>query len=148
MNLNINWKKIVLVVICFAVLLAIPLFYEIYYMPFYSALLVLLLLIAVLRLVYEQRLEARFYRRWEKARKKGFLINFLRGGLLSMFFMIAVVLLGQFFVNGLNPAEIVTELSSGILIVLCCILLFFSAVCGAVYWHQNENRYFKMYFKE
>ena len=143
-----NKLKIALALLFAAIWLTLPYFYEIYYAVFYYITGALILLFTVIRIIYDEKFEERFYRKWSKARKKGFFPNMLTGGVLYAVIMVFIVFISQLFINNLTPVDIIRELPGSIVLVLLLILLFFSSLIGLVRWYKNEKKYNRIYHSE
>ncbi|KGP73468.1 hypothetical protein [Pontibacillus yanchengensis] len=65
------------ILFCTAIIgvVAIPFFYTIYYLTLYGLLVLFTVPLTVIRIIWDDKCEARFYRRWYKARKRGFWRN-------------------------------------------------------------------------
>lgn len=148
--MKVNWFRwqYLLAFICVIFLLVLPLFANLYYLAGYYVFIGFLTLILFLRIVYEKPLEERFYSGWQKARRKGFWPNFIIGSLGGFVFMVLMVAAGQLFGNGLAPTDIVKQLPAGGWAVVMFILVFFSFLAGIAWWHENEKRYSRIYYRE
>ena len=148
--MKVNWFRwqYLLAFICVIFLLVLPLFANLYYLAGYYVFIGFLTLILFLRIVYEKPLEERFYSGWQKARRKGFWPNFIIGSLGGFVFMVLMVAAGQLFGNGLTPTDIVKQLPAGGWAVVTFILVFFSFLAGIAWWHENEKRYSRIYYRE
>lgn len=141
-----KFQRVIIEIILSITLLVFPLLGEIYYISFYYALVVLLILLQFLMEIFNwnNKLDDRFYVRWSKSRKDGFLINCIRQGLRSLLFMIVMVSIGLFFGNGLTPIDIVVDLPSSALFKIIVLLIIINSIIGIVSWHENEKRYSKI----
>ena len=148
--MKVNWFRwqYLLAYTCVIFLLVAPNFANLYYLAGYYVFIGFLTLILFLRIVYEKPLEERFYSGWQKARRKGFWPNFIIGSLGGFVFMVLMVAAGQLFGNGLTPTDIVKQLPAGGWAVVMFILVFFSFLAGIAWWHENEKRYSRIYYRE
>lgn len=72
-------------------LLVLPILFDLYYLPLYFITVIVLIPMMIFRILKDKMFEERFYQRWHKARKKGFLVNVVLKGLRSFFTMIIAV---------------------------------------------------------
>ncbi len=132
MELNKRINRIIAITILYGVLLALPSFEEIQYTTLYYVLTSLSIPITIYRIVWDEKFEKRFYRRWHKWRKQGFLINVIREGLRSFVLMIVWISISQLFGNGRTPLEIVSKLSGSALVWILFLLLAFNLIVGII----------------
>lgn len=85
--------------------------------------------------------EERFYQRWDKARKKGFLVNVVLEGIRSFFTIIIVVCLSQLFAHGRTPMDLVSGLPNSVLIGIFLFIIVLNILIGIATWYENEKRY-------
>lgn len=92
-----KWKQILVMVISFVILLALPFLGKIYYKTLWYVGTILLIPVTVYKIVWNEKYEQEFYYRWHKAREQGFKINVAREGVKGFALMILTVIIGQFW---------------------------------------------------
>ncbi len=90
-------------------------------------------------------LEMRFYRKWEKKRKKGRLNNFFSESLRILLLEIVTVFGSQFIANGRTPGSILSVLPINAIIGLMLFAIILAAIAGSVAWYENEKRFNKIH---
>lgn len=139
-------KQLIAILILFLALLALPIFSKVYYLAFYYAGITISMPITIFRIVWDEKFKEKFYKRWHKARQRGFLINVVREGLFSFFLITVLTSISQFFGNGLTPLDIMSKLSNSELLLLFAISLILSLIIGLVAQHENDKRYKQIYY--
>lgn len=142
-----KWKRVIVLLISYLILFALPFLGEIYYKPLYYFGIILLIPITFHKIIWVEKQEKKFYLRWHKAREQGFKINVARESIKGFALMIAVVMINQFFGRGLTPIDIVQKLPNSLIFWLVLFLLVFGLVLGIVSWHEKEKRYCRIYFE-
>lgn len=143
-----QFTRLATLIIAFVVLFALPMFFEIYYSTIYYIGVILLIPIMIFRIVWESKFDERFYRKWYKAKKRGFWINVIQLGLRWFFLMASVVSISQLFGNGRTPLEIVSALSVGAFIWILLLFFVFSSLLGIVTWYENDKRYYRIHYRK
>jgi len=138
--------RLIALIIFWLLLVILPLFNQIYYVIFYYIIAALILLAGLYWIIQEEKVEKRFYKRWDKLRKKGFLFNVIRGTSFSFVFMTVVVCLGQLFGNGQTPAKTVSLVGNKATWIILLLLIVFALIMGIIMWYENEKRYHKIHF--
>ncbi|MET3683424.1 4-hydroxybenzoate polyprenyltransferase [Alkalibacillus flavidus] len=134
--------KLIISIIATVCLLFLPVFFDLYYLTIYYIAVVILIPIVIFRLIREEKVDQRFYKRWDKARDKGFWINVILEGGRSLFIMTVILCFSQLVGNGRTPFGIVSELSNSALTwFFLLFLIVFSFLNGIVMWYENEKRY-------
>ncbi|UMZ72811.1 hypothetical protein [Natranaerofaba carboxydovora] len=141
MGLNNKLMRIIVITILYVFLLSLPIFEEVQYTVTYYVMIILLLPITIYSIIMDKKLKKKFYKRWQKVREQGFWINIVREGMRSLVFMITLVSITQFIVNGRTPLEIISKLSDSALVWISLFLLAFNIVVGVIAWYENEKRY-------
>lgn len=138
--------KNIIAILLMVILLIIPLRNYVYHTSLYYLIVIFVLIpITFYRIIRSDTLEKKFYFKWGKKRKKGRLINILREGLRTIFFMLTVVLGSRYIVDGRTPNFILSKLSINQSLFLMLFILSFGAIVGMVVWYENEKRYKKIY---
>ncbi|NIK11146.1 hypothetical protein [Alkalibacillus almallahensis] len=136
--------NLIIQIIPIVFLLFLPMFLEFYYLTIYYIAVIILIPIVIFRLIREEKMGQRFYKRWHKAREKGFWRNVILEGGRSLFIMTVILSFSQLVVNGLTPFGIVSELSSSEFTWILLFLIVFSFLNGIVMWYENEKRYYRI----
>lgn len=147
MKLN-KFNRFIAMTLLSLALLVLPIFSKVDNIKLYYVGIIILILIIIYRIVYDEKFEQRFYERWQKNRKQGFKINVVREGLRALVFMIMVVGISQFLVNGHTPWEIVLSLASNtsVWIMIVLFLLILSLIIGVVALYENDKRYKRIFY--
>ena len=138
--------KNIFLVLSLMILLIFPLYCHIYHMILYYILIVLgCIPLTVLRIMKSDFLEMRFYRKWEKKRKKGRLNNFFSESLRILLLEIVTVFGSQFIANGRTPGSILSVLPINSSIGLMLFAIILAAIAGSFAWYENEKRFNKIH---
>lgn len=136
--------RLIVFIIAWLILIALPVFNDMYYLLLYYAVAVLILLAGMYWFIQDKKIEDRFYRKWHRLRERGFWINVIRAGIGSFIYMTVILTFGQLFGNGLTPAKLVSLLG-GTIIWIMLVLFVFSFIIGVAAWYENEKRYHKIH---
>ncbi|MEG6523875.1 hypothetical protein [Desulfotomaculum sp. 1211_IL3151] len=139
--MNNKSNQIIAITMLSVLLFALPFFEEIHYTVLYYVVIILFIPIAIYRIILAEKFEARFYKRWQKAKEQGFWVNVVREGTRSLVSMIVLISTSQLFGNGRTPLEIVSKLPGSTLVWISLFLLAFNLVVGIVAWHENNKKY-------
>lgn len=142
-----KWKQALAMVISITILIILPFFGEIHYKSLYYIAVVLLIPVAIHMIIRKEKYDQRFYTRWHKAREQGFKVNVVRESIKGFTFMMVMVLISQFFGNGLTPIDIAYLLPNALMIKLTLFLMAIGLVTGIVAWYEKEKRYSRIYFE-
>jgi len=95
-----------------------------------------------------EKLDERFYLRWKKSQKNGFLINYIWSGLRSLTFIIVSVGFGQLFAYGRTPTDLVVALPSSAVPKIIVILIIISSIVGIISWNEDKKRYGRICYRK
>lgn len=134
-------KKLFAAIAVIVLLLSFPLIAEMYYLPVYYVMLTIIGGWLLGEALLHQKLEARFYQRWEKIRTWPFNYQLARSVILYFTFITVMIFLGRLFANGTPPVTLISEMEIMDLIIYGLILTALAGYMGSSGVRQNERKY-------
>ena len=127
------------------VLLLIPLFTEVYYQTLYYLLIIFVAVpLGFAAMAKGEALDERFCRKWEAKRRQRKGPVMAREGLKSFGYILLMVLITQFVMEGNTPGTILTKVPGTVLIGLFLFLAVLCGIIGRISWTENEKKYHKI----
>ena len=109
--IRFNMATNLLIVIGVVYLLTMPIYSDVQYIAlYYLDIIFILIPILIYQLVQGEKVQEKFYRRWDKTRAKGKLFATATEALRIFIFVIIVILSTQFVIYGNKPLVIIEQL--------------------------------------
>lgn len=123
------------------VLLCIPWITHNHYPMWYYIALIIIMILGIYREIKYQRFEERFYRKWDKARQRGFAFHMVWQSIYSAIIVLALIILFRFLSNGYVWKYGEAMLTPKIIIATVIIIISIGIIRGIYTWSENEKRY-------
>lgn len=134
-------KKLFAALAVIVLLLSFPFIAEMHYLPVYYLMLAGIGIWLLGEAVFHNKLEERFYQRWEKIRQWSFNMQLARSVTLYFVFITSMIFLGRLFANGTPPAALINAMETTDLLLYSVILVAITGYMGSSGVRQNEKKY-------